>query len=147
MSPFTVLLAALITIPLIEIYALIQVGSAIGAPATIVVVISTAILGAVLLRAQGIKTLSRVQTTLARGQLPAVELIEGLILLVDGALLLTPGFFTDAIGFALLVPAIRRLLARRVLDSAVVTGSVAHPRANQNGDTPRVIEGEFHRDD
>ena len=104
MSPFTVLFFALIAVPLIELYFLISVGKVIGAGMTVAVVILTAVIGAWLLRLQGLATLNRIQRTTAAGKLPATELIEGLILLITGALLLTPGFVTDAIGFTLLVP-------------------------------------------
>jgi UPF0716 protein FxsA len=77
---------------------------------TIFLVVFTAVLGAWLLRIQGFSTLRRIQQTVNQGGLPAVELLEGAVLLVAGALLLTPGFFTDAIGFACLVPALRRAL-------------------------------------
>jgi UPF0716 protein FxsA len=78
-------------------------------------VIGTAILGAALLRTQGISTLAKVQKNINRGQLPATELIEGLILLISGVLLLTPGFFTDMFGFLALVPILRQRLAQILL--------------------------------
>lgn len=113
---FPLLLTAFLVVPLLEIYLLIKVGGVIGAPYTILLVIITAILGAWLLRMQGLATLSRAQSQLDRGVLPAREVAEGLLLFFCGALLLTPGFFTDAIGFLLLIPALRRFVAAALLE-------------------------------
>ena len=109
---FRILLILFLTVPLVEIAILIKIGKIIGAGYTIALVIGTAILGAALLRTQGISTLAKVQTNINRGQLPAIELIEGLILLISGVLLLTPGFFTDMLGFLALVPILRQQLAQ-----------------------------------
>lgn len=137
-----ILFASFLLIPLLEIYLLIQVGSVFGAFTTVILVVFTAVLGAALVRAQGIATLMRAQTALQRGELPAGTVLEGAMLLVAGALLLTPGFFTDAIGFSLLVPAVRRWLVARV------GARLMHPPggAPKTHDS-RVIEGEFRRDD
>ncbi len=141
MRPFTMLLFLLIVIPLIEIYLLITVGSVIGAFNTVMVVILTAILGATLLRQQGISTLSRLQNHLNQGELPAQEMIEGAILLVTGALLLTPGFFTDFLGFLCLIPTIRQELASKILKKAIIIQS------NRQSAGPQIIDGEFSEDD
>ncbi len=100
-----------ITVPLVEIYILIQVGNWVGAVPTLSLIVLTAIIGAFLLRLQGLQTLARVQTKLQHGELPATDMVEGLILLISGALLLTPGFFTDCIGFICLVPQFRTYIA------------------------------------
>ncbi len=105
-----------LVVPLIEIYFLIEIGSAIGAGLTIFLVVFTAALGAVLVRMQGFATFVRAQTQLVKGEMPALEMIEGLCLFVAGALLLTPGFFTDAIGFILLTPSLRRAIIRKLLE-------------------------------
>ena len=97
--------------PLVEIAAFIQVGGLIGLWPTLAVVILTAVVGAALWRAQGVATWARAQDALNRGELPVREVTDGAFLLVAGALLLTPGFVTDAIGFLLLVPPIRLWLA------------------------------------
>lgn len=94
-------------VPILEITLLIQVGSVIGAPLTILCVVLTAVLGAYLLRQQGLSTLARFQQSLAQGEVPATQMLEGIVLIVGGALLMTPGFFTDAIGFACLFPLTR----------------------------------------
>ena len=115
MSLFRILLILFLSIPLLEIYLFIQVGEVVGGFATIFLIVFTAVLGVWLLRWQGLMTLSKLQTTVAQGELPAVPLLEGMMLLVAGALLLTPGFFTDTIGFILLVPALRQRLAQTLL--------------------------------
>ena len=148
-----------LVVPLIEIYLLIKIGSIVGAGLTVFLVVFTAILGAYLVRAQGFSTLGKVQSQLARAQVPAVEIIEGLFLFVAGALLLTPGFFTDAIGFICLTPPLRRMIIHGMLDKGMLRGFASNIPPSQNsrsaygshyrpGDKPsgtptRVIEGEF----
>ena len=87
-------------------------GNLIGAPWTIALVVLTALVGAWLVRLQGLSALNRVRQSAARGELPALELLEGLFLLAAVALLLTRGFFTDIVGFACLTPPLRRSLIR-----------------------------------
>lgn len=120
MRIFPLLLIAFFLIPLVEIFALINVGQVIGAWWTIAAVVGTAVLGAFLIRAQGVSTLSRAQSQMAEGRVPAVEMFEGLFLFIAGALLMTPGFVTDAIGFACLIPPLRRLLIRAGIKRGVV---------------------------
>ena len=115
---FKILFLLFLTVPLVEIYFLIQVGQHIGALSTILLCILTAALGAILLRIQGILTLLRAQEKLRQGQIPADNLLEGLILLIAGILLLTPGFVTDVVGFLCLVPSLRSLLALKMLHQA-----------------------------
>jgi len=134
-------------VPLIEIYVLIQVGDVIGAGWTIFAVVATAVLGAVLLRQQGFSTLERAQQSMAQGQIPATAMFEGVMLLFSGALLLTPGFVTDSIGFALLVPAIRKA----IINSMIATGAYrfhgkAHYRRYDREDST-IIDGEVVDDD
>ena len=101
-----------VIVPLVELYLLIQVGEVIGAPATIGLVIATALLGAALARREGLRTFLAIQETVAAGRLPTDDLIEGVMILLAGLLLLTPGFLTDAIGFLVLIPPTRRWLRR-----------------------------------
>lgn len=137
-----ILLAVFFIVPLIEIWLLIEVGSAIGAPWTIIAVVFTAILGGFLVRAQGWSTYKRIQQQLQRGEIPAVEMFEGLFLLVAGALLLTPGFFTDAIGFLCLLPPLRRALIHSMLKRGLVRASKPAKRDDN------VLEGTYrHMDD
>jgi len=145
------LLLLFIVMPVLEMWLLITVGSQIGALLTIGLVLLTAVVGAALLREQGFATLWRGRQKLQEGQLPAKEIGEAIILAVSGALLLTPGFFTDVIGFAGLIPPIRALIVSRVLSKMVVTDSPvggfdAGGDSRQNSDrtvsSGNVIDGE-----
>ncbi len=153
MRPFQILLLLFLLIPMLEIYLLIEVGGIIGALPTVFMVVFTAVLGVWLLRIQGFSTLARVQATVAQGGIPAMEILEGAVLLLAGALLLTPGFFTDAIGFLCLIPSLRRAVIRRVLKKFIVTGfggpqGPVEPQGPTHGPhEPRTIEGEFRRED
>lgn len=113
-----------IVTPIVEIGLFIVVGGRIGILATLAVVIVTAIIGASLVSRQGRGELARARRTIMSGSFPGRELAHGAMILVAGALLLTPGFLTDAIGFSLLVPAIRetvrRAFARRFGDGVIV---------------------------
>lgn len=142
---FPLLLAIFFLVPLIEIYFLIQVGGVIGAGWTIFAVVFTAVLGAALVRRQGFRTLNRIRGHMDAGELPAMELVEGLCLLIAGALLLTPGFFTDAFGFLLLTPPLRRWAIGRVLASGIVTGRVQSASFRIKGERP--LEGDYTRVD
>ncbi len=135
---FKILFLLFLIVPLVEIAILIQIGQVIGAWPTILLVIVTAAIGAGLFRQQGLSTLSRVQTQLDDGNLPATELVEGVILLVAGAMLLTPGFFTDVLGFLILVPTIRARLATNLLSHFIATR--VSVRETENG---TIIEGEY----
>lgn len=94
-------------IPLIELVVLIKLGNIIGLIPTILIVILTGILGASLTRSQGLNTLNRIQSDLSRGVVPAENLLNGVLILVGGVVLLTPGLLTDTLGFLLLIPATR----------------------------------------
>lgn len=131
-----------VSIPLVELYLLIKVGSVIGALPTIALALFTAALGAALVRAQGISVLLRVRAMLERGETPAFELIDGAVLLLAGFALLLPGFFTDTVGFLLLIPPLRHALIRRYVELIPVPPDAAGRPGGQ-----RVIEGEFRRDD
>jgi UPF0716 protein FxsA len=119
------LLAALIGVPLIEIGLFIEIGGFIGLWPTLALVVLTAAIGSWQLRTQGLATLARARQQLDRGQLPARELFDGFCLVIAGALLLTPGFMTDAVGLALFVPGfrdmLRRFLASRMTAAAETT--------------------------
>jgi UPF0716 protein FxsA len=117
---FRLLFVLFLIVPLVEIYFLIQVGQVIGAGWTVFLVVATAVIGAFLLRLQGFQTLHRAQTSMAQGQIPATEMLEGLCLLISGALLLTPGFVTDTLGFLLLTPPVRQALIKQMLKNSSV---------------------------
>jgi Protein affecting phage T7 exclusion by the F plasmid len=121
-----------VLIPVIEMWILIEVGSEIGALPTIALVVLTATLGLSLLKQQGLSTLMSARRKMDAGAIPASELVNGVMIAVGGALLLTPGFVTDTVGFVLLIPQTRRWLLFRLID-----------RYRDK----IVIEGEFHRVD
>lgn len=104
---FPKLLVLFIGLPLLELAILVKLGEVIGFWPTIGVVIVTGILGASLARAQGFMVYTRIQSELAAGRIPAGELVDGLLILIGGIVLLTPGLLTDLFGFALLIPWMR----------------------------------------
>lgn len=108
-----ILLLLFILIPIIEITLLINVGQAIGAWYTVGLVLLSAFIGVNMLRQQGLSTLMRARSRMDSGEIPAQEMVEGLILAVGGALLITPGFVTDFFGFCCLIPLIRQGFVRR----------------------------------
>lgn len=101
-------------IPVVELAILIKVGSLIGTLNTIVIVILTAVIGAFLVRMEGLGVLSRIQQNMMQNIFPAEELIDGVMVLLAGALLLTPGFFTDVLGFLMVFPVSRNVIKRGV---------------------------------
>lgn len=104
---FFYLLLLFVFVPLIELYLLIRIGAAIGLLVTIGIVIFTGILGATLARREGLKTIRAIQDSLHAGRMPTDSVIDGLLILIAGGVLLTPGFLTDALGFSLLIPSLR----------------------------------------
>lgn len=102
------LFAVFLIVPIIELALLLTIGAQIGIWATLGIIIATALLGASLAQQEGLKTWWRFQEKLSSGAFPNEELLDGLMILVAGAVLLTPGFLTDAIGFILLIPGSRR---------------------------------------
>jgi UPF0716 protein FxsA len=146
MNPRLILAALLIGLPLVETYLFIKVGATIGAWPTIGLLILSAVVGAALLRAQSVATLRRARASLARDELPAFELLEGLALIVAAALLMTPGFFTDLLGFVCLWPTTRRALLRFLAPRLRILTSVKGRRPESYGARgDRIIEGEYTR--
>lgn len=134
--------------PLIELYFLIQVGSLIGALPTIGLSILTAVIGGMLVRLQGLSVLMRVRDMLEHNEMPALELLDGAILLICGFALLLPGFITDAVGFLLLIPPFRHLLIRRYAHVVPAPGAnSASQHGRDHNELPHVIDGEFRRED
>ncbi|GAB3093146.1 FxsA family protein [Aestuariicella hydrocarbonica] len=117
------LLLLFVIVPVVEMWVLIQVGSKIGALTTIALVLLTAMIGLALLRKQGVSTLARANQRMQAGEMPAKEMVEGLFLAVGGALLLTPGFVTDLIGFSCLIPGLRSLVIGRLMKHVVMRAS------------------------
>lgn len=123
-------------------------GSIIGAISTILLILATAIIGAALLRQQGLSTLSRFQSNLSSGTLPAQELIEGILLAVGGALLMTPGFVTDAMGFFCLIPFSRKAFAHYIMKRSTVNmqaGMGGFTSSQRTYKKDNTYEGEFVR--
>lgn len=146
MSPFWIFLIVLVGLPLFELYLLIEVGSFIGVLPTILLSIFTAILGGTLMRQQGISTAMRAQASMARGEVPAIEMIEGVVVFLAGFVLLFPGFLTDALGFLLLIPPVRRLMVLYFLKRA----RMMHPVQAGSKDVTKpsgYIEGEYRREE
>jgi len=144
------LLVLFVTVPLAELFLLIEVGQVIGALPTIALCLLTAMLGAALLRQQGLQTLARARGNLDQGALPAIELLEGVALVIGGVLLLTPGLVTDGVGFVCLLPFTRLWLVRLVLARLSVRvgpSGGGGPQSPGTGDDPHVIEGEYERRD
>lgn len=151
-----------IAVPLIEIAIFIEVGGAIGVWPTVGIVLATAFIGATLLRVQGLTTWRRAEEAMRRGEPPVAEMLDGVFLFIAALLMVTPGLFTDCIGFALLIPPFRRAIgrhaARRIAASSRFTvyssgmaggrrgpGGPQHPEPHSGprstGPGP-VIEGE-----
>ncbi|WP_421702235.1 FxsA family protein [Aliiroseovarius sp.] len=138
------LFALFIAVPLIEIALFIQVGGAIGLWSTLAVVVVTAILGTTLVRAQGMRALADLQSSFNSLNNPTEPLAHGAMILFSGALLLTPGFFTDAVGFALLVPGVRRAVMRYVAARVKVQSfTMGAQEAHYRPASEDVVDGEF----
>ena len=152
------LLLAFILTPIIEIAGFITVGGWIGLWPTLLLVLVTAVAGTILVRAQSMSTIAKINQQLSVGEIPGRALFDGLCLFAAALLLLTPGFFTDIIGISLLLPPVRSLLAPRLLKWAQGRGSVSFGGASPGGfgfaygggdsgfsstsSTPDIIEGE-----
>jgi UPF0716 protein FxsA len=156
MSTFQKLLLLFIIIPVIEIYLLISVGGIIGIFPTIFLIILTAIIGSYLLRAQGLATLQKVQNCMMQGQAIAETLVEGILLIISGALLLTPGFFTDFIGFMFLLPNTRSYMAILLSKYIKLQPNAANDnsfnvysefKSKDKNNKTSIIEGEFKHED
>lgn len=143
MKPISILFLIFLVVPLAEIYLLIEIGGVIGAGWTIAGVVATALLGAWLVKIQGLITAYRARESLQRGVVPGLELIEGLFLLVAGALLITPGFVTDAIGFMCLTPGIRRPLAKVILNRIKIAVMARKGKTGGSGKSTFTYEGDY----
>lgn len=154
-----VLFSIFVIAPILEMWLLIEVGGLIGALPTIGCVLLTALIGASLLRQQGVSTLLRARQRLDVGELPAREILEGLMLAVGGALLLTPGFITDAVGFVCLIRPLRNALIDYMLRRGLVQmqGGGFGPPGGSRPFTPQreegnregnvTLEGEYRKED
>ena len=128
---FVLLLLALLCVPLLELYVIIQVAGGMGTGQTIVLLVVVSVVGAWMVRRSGLGVLNQIRARLSRGELPAAELVDGLLILLAGALMLTPGFITDAVGLLLLfLPTrvlVRSLLMRHFSKKITVGGWSAGP--------------------
>jgi UPF0716 protein FxsA len=136
------LLLALLSLPILEIYLLIKLIGALGFVFTLALLLSAAALGMSLLRAQGLSTWMRVQQALARGELPALEMVESALVAVGGLLLLIPGFLSDIFALGCLIPATRHRLALYLLKNHLMM----QPRPPESGGR-LTIDGEFKREE
>ena len=134
------LFLVLVIVPMIEIGLFIQLGGFIGLWPTLAIVVATAVLGSFLLRTQGLSTLEELRRTAETGQNPAGPLAHGALILAAGLLLLTPGFFTDSIGFLLMVPPVRALLIRWLAARAQMK---IYASAANSPHAPDIIDAEF----
>ena len=129
------LLLLFVVVPAVELVLLIELGARIGSLATLALIVVTGIVGASLARWQGLGVLRQMQAETARGQLPTGSIFDGVVILIAGALLITPGILTDAVGFACLIPGTRRLMKsylRRRIEHAVREG---HVHVSMHGDS------------
>ena len=142
------LFAIFVAVPIIEIALFIQVGGWLGLWPTLAIVVLTAMLGTFLVRRQGLAEIRRLQQSLDRLSDPTRPLAHGAMILASGLLLLTPGFFTDAMGFALLVPGVRDAVMRAVrsrisVQSFSVGAGASRPPGQPPAPEDDVIEGEW----
>ncbi len=133
------MLILFITIPLVELYLLVLVGSRMGLPATLMLVILTGAWGAYLAKSQGYSILAKIQAETAAGRVPTAELIDGLLVLIGGIVLLTPGLLTDLAGFCLMVPSFRAIIRERVKKKfAAQVGHFQMPTPGGTGTRPQA---------
>ena len=144
-----------VIVTLLEIYVLVSVGESIGRFSTILLVVITALIGSTLLKQQGWSTMAKAQNAMANGQTPAFEMMEGVVILISGVLLLTPGFLTDIIGLLGLMPFSRAYFIDHILSknapkvfsqSNTVFTQKSHPSEDKKPKKNDAIEGEFWED-
>jgi UPF0716 protein FxsA len=142
----------LFILPFLEIYVLITVGGMIGFLPTVLLVLGLSLFGAYLLRRQGLVALFKAQGALASGRMPLDAMVDGAGLTLAAGLLVTPGLITDAMGFALLVPQVRRWVLRWIFGRLIQTHVFERPqpaggaaKATKNKESGNTIEGDFRR--
>ena len=137
------LFLAFLLVPLIEIALFIQVGGLIGLWPTLAIVVLTAIAGTMLVRSQGAQALSRLRNSFETLNDPTEPLAHGAMILFSGALLLTPGFFTDTVGFALLIPAVRNMVLRWIRARVTIQSMGPRPPFHGPRDAEDVIDATY----
>ena len=138
---FLLLLIIFIVIPVIEISLFIEIGSFIGSFNTILLIFTTALIGVYFVRQQGISTYSKLYNQLQNQEAPIQTMFEGLVILISGILLITPGFFTDTLGFLGLIPLTRVIFIKIVANSVLSRYGMKHQ--NPNNESNESIEGDF----
>jgi len=134
---FSKLFLLFIIVPIIELFLFIRIGSKLGLPLTLAIIVITAFLGAALAKSQGRLTMMKFQQAMGSGKMPHNEVLDGLMILLAGAVLLTPGFLTDAVGFALLCPPIRTLIRERFADQLKDKIHVSMPQTEPRAQKPK----------
>ena len=138
------LLLAFVAVPMIAIALFIQVGGVIGLMPTLAIVLITAVAGTYLLRSQGLATLAKLQNSMQGAGDPTEHLVHGAMIVFAGALLLTPGFFTDAVGLSLMVPNVRMMLFGVLRKRMVVMAAAQQAQLGEMQEQgPTIIDGEF----
>lgn len=140
------LFAIFLAIPLIEIALFIKIGGWLTLWPTLAIVVATAVIGTSIVRRQGLHALAQLNRSMAEMSDPTAPLAHGAMILLAGALLVTPGFFTDALGFLLLVPAVRRFVIRRAA-TRVRAAAAEDPRRGHMPRGETVIDAEFYEID
>ncbi|MCP4849012.1 MAG: FxsA family protein [Verrucomicrobiaceae bacterium] len=144
---FPKFLILFIVVPVIELMLLIQVGARIGLPATLGIIILTAIIGTRLTKAQGAYNMQRAQAAMSEGRLPHEEVLDGMLIILAGVLLIIPGLLTDTLGCALMIPALRTGFRKRFGSSfnagAQFSGTPASNKPAAKFDDDSVIEAEI----
>lgn len=146
---FRILFLLFLCIPVIEIFLFIEIGGLIGTAPTLALIVVTAVIGAQLLKIQGLSTLQRAKSNLNENKIPAQEIVEGIALLISGAFLLTPGFFTDTIGFILVIPHSRKIIAKWIISKGTIffASSFTNKDENFNHFDDDIIEGEYTKEE
>ncbi|MDG1336382.1 MAG: FxsA family protein [Tateyamaria sp.] len=134
---------AFVAVPLIEIALFIQIGGAIGLGMTLLVVVATAMIGTFLVRTQGIQALDQIKNSFTQVRDPSEALAHGAMILFAGALLLTPGFFTDAVGFAFLIPTIRMAVFNWARKRVSVTKFSTEQSTTRQQHSSDIIDGDY----
>ncbi len=146
-----------VVVTLLEIYVLVSVGESIGGFSTVLLVVITALIGSTLLKHQGWSTMAKAQNAMANGQTPAFEMMEGVVILISGVLLLTPGFITDIVGLLGLMPWSRTYFIDKILsknaekifsqnNTVFIHKGQSSERKDTHKDKKDTIEGEFWED-
>jgi len=140
-------LALFLLIPLLEVVVFVQVGGKIGAFWTLALTVGSAVLGAFLVRVQGLRTFHAAKAQLAQGETPAMAVIEGIMLLLAGVMLMIPGFLTDVLGAVILVPIFRQSLASSILEKVFIARAQSAAFNQKHSSDNQTIEGTFRRED